>query len=63
MREGPVGSIQQQGDQYELTLEREYPLPPERVWSALVEPEQLAKWLADVTHDGRVARLQPRRQA
>ena len=54
MRQEAVGTITQTGEEYSLLLERDYPLPIERVWSALVEPEKLEKWFAKVTHDGRV---------
>ena len=49
-----AGAIRRVGEEYTLLLERDYPVPIERVWSALVEPEKLSKWLATVTHDGRV---------
>ncbi|MDX1383396.1 MAG: SRPBCC family protein [Thermoanaerobaculia bacterium] len=49
-----VGTITKSDDEYALLLERTYPVPVERVWAALVEPEKLARWLAPVRHDGRV---------
>jgi len=54
MREEPVGRVRRTDEGYELLLEREYPAPIERVWSALVEPATLRLWLAPVTHDRRV---------
>ena len=54
MIEQPAGIITTDADEYSLLLERDYPVPIESVWRALVEPEKLAKWLARVSHDGRV---------
>ncbi len=41
MREEAVGTIGQTGEEYSLLLERDYPVPIESVWNALVEPEKL----------------------
>jgi uncharacterized protein YndB with AHSA1/START domain len=54
MNQYPAGRIAQDGDEYTLLLERDYPVPIESVWSALAEPEKVALWLAPVKHDGRV---------
>ncbi len=54
MSEQAVGTLKQDADEYSLLLERDYPVPIEAVWKALVEPASLEKWLAKVTHDGRV---------
>jgi uncharacterized protein YndB with AHSA1/START domain len=53
VREEVVGTISQTGEEYSLLLERDYPVPIESVWNALVDPAKLEKWLAKVTHDGR----------
>lgn len=54
MKEEPVGTIEQVGEEYTVLLERDYPVDIESVWRALVEPEKLRRWLAEVTIDGRV---------
>lgn len=54
MKDRPIGRIVRDGDEFTLLLEREYPVPIESVWNALVEPDKLARWLAPVRHDGRV---------
>ena len=54
MSDQPVGTMTRDGSEYSLLLEREYPLAIESVWSALVEPEKLARWLGNVRHDARV---------
>ena len=53
MREEAAGTVTQTGEEYSLLLERDYPVPIESVWNALVEPEKLERWLAKVTHGGR----------
>ncbi|HTJ13420.1 MAG TPA: SRPBCC family protein [Dinghuibacter sp.] len=45
------GSILRQGDAYTLRFERHLPHPVKRVWTALTEPEYLAKWMAPATVD------------
>jgi uncharacterized protein YndB with AHSA1/START domain len=54
MIEQPTGTVTRDGNEYSLLLERDYPMPIEHVWKALVEPKQLARWLGTVTHDGRI---------
>ena len=54
MTEQTVGTITRSGNEYSLLLERDYPVPIDRVWNALVEPEKLSRWLAKVTQDGQV---------
>ena len=41
-------------EEYTLLLERDYPVPIESVWAALVEPAKLERWLAKVGNDGHV---------
>jgi uncharacterized protein YndB with AHSA1/START domain len=40
-------------DSFGLTFERIFDQPVSRVWAALTEPDQLAKWLAPTTIEGR----------
>jgi uncharacterized protein YndB with AHSA1/START domain len=53
MKQRAVGTVARDGDTYALALEREYPVPIESVWRALVDPEKLALWLG-------VVRIEPR---
>jgi uncharacterized protein YndB with AHSA1/START domain len=39
-----LGVLAQQGDDWTLTFTRRIPHPPEKVWRAVTEPEQLAAW-------------------
>jgi uncharacterized protein YndB with AHSA1/START domain len=41
----------------EVVFERRFEVPPERVWRALTDPEELAGWLAPATIDLRVGGL------
>jgi uncharacterized protein YndB with AHSA1/START domain len=44
-----------EGDRATITFERRLPHPPEAVWDAITEPEQLALWcMTKATIDGRV---------
>ena len=50
-----MGTIERHDDRYTLRLSRVIAAPLERVWRAIIEPEEIAKWLgATVTHDARV---------
>ncbi len=39
-----LGRVSYQGDLASLTYERHFPDPPETVWKAITDPEQLAVW-------------------
>ncbi len=54
---GPAGGarIEKDGEQWTLVLVRELRHPPERVWRALTEPEQLRQW-APFDADGSLGR-------
>lgn len=45
----PSGCIFRGDDGYTLRFERHLPHSVKQVWSALTEPEYLAKWIADAT--------------
>jgi uncharacterized protein YndB with AHSA1/START domain len=50
----PAGQVIVDGETATLSFERELPHPPEDVWEALTDPEQLAEWfMAKATIDGR----------
>jgi uncharacterized protein YndB with AHSA1/START domain len=53
------GTVHQRADGYQLRFERHLRHPVEKVWSALTDPAQLAKWFApgelDLTLGGRVS--------
>jgi uncharacterized protein YndB with AHSA1/START domain len=40
------GTVTRAGDAYELRFERRLPYEITRVWAALTEPDELARWLA-----------------
>jgi uncharacterized protein YndB with AHSA1/START domain len=40
----PLGQVIVEGDYATISFERRLPHPPEVVWAAITEPEQLAKW-------------------
>jgi uncharacterized protein YndB with AHSA1/START domain len=44
-----LGTYQSHGDHIDVIFERHYPRPPERVWSALTDPQRLADWMG-VSH-------------
>jgi uncharacterized protein YndB with AHSA1/START domain len=41
-----LGTVAPDGERRRLRFERFYDAPPEELWSALTEPERLARWLA-----------------
>lgn len=43
---GPASGAraEREGDKWALVMTRDYPHPPELVWAALTEPEQLVEW-------------------
>ncbi|HEY9857758.1 MAG TPA: SRPBCC family protein [Stenomitos sp.] len=50
----PAGEVAFDGDHATLRFVRTYPHPPEAVWAALTEPEQLAAWyMTQAVIDGR----------
>jgi uncharacterized protein YndB with AHSA1/START domain len=51
----PPGRVAQHGAQSTLEFQRTYPHPVERVWAAITDPEQLARWYMarDVKLDAR----------
>lgn len=50
----PAGEVTFDGDHATLHFVRTYPHPPEAVWAALTEPEQLAAWfMTQAVIDGR----------
>ena len=50
-----VGQLSSSGKQATLTFHRRLPHPPEAVWAALTDPEQLATWyMQQVSIDGRL---------
>ncbi len=50
-----LGTVECTGERYTLRLSRVIAAPLERVWRAIIEPAEIAKWLgATVTHDARV---------
>ncbi|MBO9539929.1 SRPBCC family protein [bacterium] len=50
----PAGQVDIDGDTATLRFERTYPHPPEKVWAALTDPEQLGAWfMTKATIDGR----------
>lgn len=55
---GPLSEVEARpsGDQWTLVFVRDLRHPPERVWAALTEPEQLVKW-APFTADRDLGRL------
>ena len=40
----PNGQLEQRGNEWQLTFTRTLAHPPEKVWRALTEPEQLTAW-------------------
>ena len=48
------GQLRVDGDRRAVRFERRYEATPAEVWSALTEPERLARWLADAELDLRV---------
>jgi uncharacterized protein YndB with AHSA1/START domain len=53
MQQG-MGVLLEDGERRAVRFERRYAAPPEAVWDALVEPEQLRGWLAEATVEPRV---------
>ena len=50
-----VGRVDVQGENDTLVIERRLSNPPEAVWEAISDPEQIAKWyMTKATIDGRV---------
>ena len=54
MKQEAIGVVEQVGEEFTLVLERDYPVPIESVWRALIEPEKLQLWLGSIAVDGRV---------
>lgn len=51
-----LGTLKQHADgRYELRYERYYPHPPEKVWRALIEPEELKHWFPSTIEGERKA--------
>lgn len=50
----PDGDTGPDGDRGSVRFERKFAASPSNVWSALTEPDRLARWLGDVTGDARV---------
>ena len=48
------GQLRAEGDRAGVRFERRYDATPEELWSALTEPDRLARWLADAEIDLRV---------
>jgi uncharacterized protein YndB with AHSA1/START domain len=44
MRQTEPGRLEQVGDRWQLRFTRRVPHPPEKVWRAITEPEDLAAW-------------------
>ena len=58
MTRTPTGRIDREGEQWVLTLQREFRAPIEDVWASVTESERLARWIGTWTGDptsGRVA--------
>ena len=55
MKEAVPGVLRVDGERRAVRFERRYDATPAEVWSALTEPERLARWLADAELDLRVA--------
>jgi uncharacterized protein YndB with AHSA1/START domain len=53
MTEGQ-GQLRAEGERRGIRFERRYDVPPADVWSALTDPERLARWLAGAELDLRV---------
>lgn len=50
-----LGQVTVEGEYATLTFERRLPHPPEAVWEAITEPEQLTDWyMTKARIDGRV---------
>jgi uncharacterized protein YndB with AHSA1/START domain len=50
-----LGTIERHGERYTLRLSRVIAAPIVRVWRAITEPDEIARWLgATVAHDARV---------
>ena len=50
-----LGTLERDGDHYVVTFRRRLAHPPERVWSALTEPEHLEHWFPTTIDGERVA--------
>jgi uncharacterized protein YndB with AHSA1/START domain len=50
-----LGTLEHTGDAPVVRFERRLPHPPERVWAALVEPEELAHWFPTTIEGERAA--------
>ena len=48
------GRLRLEGDRRGVRFERRYDATPDEIWSALTEPERLARWLADAEVELRV---------
>jgi uncharacterized protein YndB with AHSA1/START domain len=48
------GSVERTADGWVVVFDRNIDKPPEKLWSALTDPERLANWLGDVEVDLRV---------
>lgn len=48
------GTITHEGDTATITFERHLPWPIERVWAALTDPTQRARWFGSTTLEARV---------
>lgn len=51
MTERTIASVRPHGDAALVRVEDVYPTTPEDLWSAITEPERLARWLAEVSGD------------
>lgn len=53
-RSGDVGAVHHDGSDVTITFHRRFRHPPERVWAALTDPEELKGWqMAEARSDGR----------
>lgn len=43
----PLGTVEQNGEDYELVFEREYPFPIETIWAAITDPAMTRLWWAE----------------
>lgn len=48
-----LGAIEATGETRSLHFDRVFPYPPEKVWSALTEPDRLAQWFTTADVDAR----------
>jgi uncharacterized protein YndB with AHSA1/START domain len=53
MKTQTIGTLRREGERRGVRHERRYDAPPEEVWAALTEPEQVRNWLAEMTIEPR----------